>query len=75
MDAGTILGFSAGYLAVFVGIFLLYLPAPRPLSGTTDSGRHPSTAVAALRPPDAQAEANTAAAKPGQLMDSKPSDS
>jgi len=26
MDAGTILGFIAGYIATLVGVFLLYLP-------------------------------------------------
>jgi uncharacterized membrane protein (Fun14 family) len=26
MDAGTILGFIAGYLATLAGVFLLYLP-------------------------------------------------
>lgn len=26
MDAGTILGFAAGYVAVVAGIFFLYLP-------------------------------------------------
>lgn len=26
MDPGTILGFSTGYLAALIGIFLLYLP-------------------------------------------------